>query len=218
MIDVIAGLSRRAPLLVLIEDAHWIDPTTEEWIGLAVDGLRDARVLMLVTCRPEYVPSWGNPVNSTRLTMNRLSHRQSAALIGSVAGKALPMEVIDEIIRKTDGVPLFVEELTKTVLASALVEDTPDGLPAARSSADAGDSFDVAGFADGAAGPAGARQGDRAGRQPPSGAISATGCSREVLQMPAAAGSTRRWTSCCARSWSFRRGTPADAGYASSMR
>lgn len=127
-IDVIGGVSRRAPLLMLIEDAHWIDPTTEEWIGLAVDGLREARVLMLLTCRPQYVPSWGNPVNSTRLTMNRLSHRQSAALIETVtAGKSLPVEVVDEIIRKTDGVPLFVEELTKTVLASALVEDTPGG-------------------------------------------------------------------------------------------
>lgn len=128
VIDVIGSVSLRAPLLMLIEDAHWIDPTTEEWIGLAVDGLRDARVLMLVTCRPQYLPSWGNPVNSTRLTMNRLSHRQSAALIETVtAGKALPLELIDEIIRKTDGVPLFVEELTKTVLASALVEDTPAG-------------------------------------------------------------------------------------------
>jgi class 3 adenylate cyclase/tetratricopeptide (TPR) repeat protein len=128
VIEVIGGVSLRAPLLMLIEDAHWIDPTTEEWIGLAVDGLRDARVLMLVTCRPQYLPSWGNPVNSTRLTMNRLSHRQSAALIETVtAGKPLPPELIDEIIRKTDGVPLFVEELTKTVLASALVEDTPAG-------------------------------------------------------------------------------------------
>ena len=127
-IDVVRGLSLRAPLLVLIEDAHWIDPTTDEWVGLAVDGLRDARVLMLLTCRPQYLPSWGNPVNSTRLTMNRLSHRQSAALIGSVTGgKPLPAELVDEIIRKTDGVPLFVEELTKTVLASALVEDTPAG-------------------------------------------------------------------------------------------
>jgi tetratricopeptide (TPR) repeat protein len=113
---------------MLIEDAHWIDPTTEEWVGLALDGLRDSRVLMLLTCRPQYVPSWGNPVNSTRLTMNRLSHRQAAALVESVtAGKSLPAEVIDEIIRKTDGVPLFVEELTKTVLVSALVEETPGG-------------------------------------------------------------------------------------------
>ncbi|MBT2321863.1 AAA family ATPase [Variovorax paradoxus] len=128
VIDVIHAVSLRSPLLVLIEDAHWIDPTTEEWIGQAVDGLRDARVLMLLTCRPQYVPPWGNAANSTRLTMNRLSHRQSAALIETVTGgKPLPVEVIDEIIRKTDGVPLFVEELTKTVLASALVEDTPTG-------------------------------------------------------------------------------------------
>jgi tetratricopeptide (TPR) repeat protein len=127
-IEVLGGIALKAPLLVVIEDAHWIDPTTEEWIGLAVDGLREARVLMLLTCRPHYLPSWGNPVNSTRLTMSRLSHRQSAALVESVtAGKSLPAEVIEEIIRKTDGVPLFVEELTKTVLASALVEDTPAG-------------------------------------------------------------------------------------------
>ena len=115
-------------MLLIVEDAHWIDPTTEEWIGQAVDRLRDARVLMVITSRPEYVPSLGSPLNATCLTMNRLSQRQSAALIGSVSGgKPLPAEATKEIIRKTDGVPLFIEELTKTVLASEFVEDTPTG-------------------------------------------------------------------------------------------
>jgi len=117
LVEIVLGFSRRAPVLLMIEDAHWIDPTTEEWVGKAIDQLRDARVLILITARPEYVPSWGSPLNLTRLTVNRLSQRQAAALIESVAdGKPLPSDSVDEIIRKTDGVPLFIEEVTKTVL------------------------------------------------------------------------------------------------------
>jgi len=128
LVDGVAGLAARQPVLLLLEDAHWIDPTTEELLGQAIEQLREARVLILVTCRPEYAPSWGNPAHLTRLTLNRLGLRQSAALIRSVAhGKALPAAVVDEIVRKTDGIALFVEELTKTVLESGLLRETPAG-------------------------------------------------------------------------------------------
>ncbi len=125
LIDGVAGLAARQPVLLLLEDAHWIDPTTEELLGQAIDRLREARVLILVTCRPEYAPSWGNPSHLTRLALNRLGQRQSAALICSVArGKLLPAAVVDEIVRKTDGIALFVEELTKTVIESGLLRET----------------------------------------------------------------------------------------------
>ena len=128
LIDGVAGLAARQPVLLLLEDAHWIDPTTEELLGQAIERLRDARVLILVTCRPEYAPSWGNPAHLTRLALNRLGQRQSAALIRSVArGKPLPAAVVDEIVRKTDGIALFVEELTKTVIESGLLRETVAG-------------------------------------------------------------------------------------------
>ena len=128
LVEMLRQLSLQQPVLMLVEDAHWIDPTTEELIALAVDQLRDSRVLTMITCRPEYSPSWGSPAQWTRLTLIRLGQRQCAALIDAVAlGKALPAEVQAEIIRKTDGVPLFVEELTKTVLQSGLLEETAEG-------------------------------------------------------------------------------------------
>lgn len=127
LVDLFLGLAAKRPLLLLVEDAHWIDPTTEELLQQAMERMRDARVLMLITCRPEYVPSWGNPAGLMRLVLNRLGQKQSAGLIGSVVGgKALPEEVIRQIVKKTDGVPLFIEELTKTVLESGLLRETAD--------------------------------------------------------------------------------------------
>ena len=112
------------------------------------------------------MPPWGTPSHLTRLTLNRLGQRQCAELVGAVTGgRALPPEVLDEIIAKTDGIPLFVEELTKTVLQSGLLEADDDGYRAARAAAGAGDPVDAAGFADGAARPAGAGQGSGAGRR-----------------------------------------------------
>jgi len=128
LIDLLQRLSRQKPVLFLVEDAHWIDPSTEEFIGQVAQRVSDMRVLLLVTCRLEYTPSWGGASQLTRYSLNRLSHRQCTALVNALtAGKALPAEVLTEIIRKTDGIPLFVEELTKTVLQSGLLEDTPSG-------------------------------------------------------------------------------------------
>ena len=128
LVELMRDLARQQPVLLLVEDAHWIDPTTEELIALLIDQLPDSRLLTLITCRPEYSPTLGNPAHLTKLNLIRLSQRQCAALIDAVAlGKKLPGEVQSEVIRKTDGVPLFVEELTKTVLGSGLLEETPSG-------------------------------------------------------------------------------------------
>ncbi|HEX7438623.1 MAG TPA: adenylate/guanylate cyclase domain-containing protein, partial [Caldimonas sp.] len=127
-IELLRALARQVPVLMLVEDAHWIDPTTEQLCGMAVELSRDTRLLVLVTARPEYAPPWGTPPNLTRLALNRLGQRQCVELIEAVtAGRPLPAEVLAEIIAKTDGIPLFVEELTKTVLQSGLLEDTPQG-------------------------------------------------------------------------------------------
>ena len=128
LIDLLQRLSEEQPVLFLVEDAHWIDPSTEELIGQVAERVRDARVLLVVTCRPEYVPSWSGASQLTHHSLSRLSHKQCMALVSAVAaGKALPAEVLAEIIRKTDGIPLFIEELTKTVVQSGLLEDTPSG-------------------------------------------------------------------------------------------
>ena len=128
LVDRVHSLGKRQPVLLLVEDAHWIDPTTEELLTLAIEGLRRSRVLVLVTCRPEYAPSWGNPTQLTRLQLSRLGQRNCAALVNSVAGaKTLPADVIEQIVAKTDGIPLFVEELTKTVIESGLLAETPTG-------------------------------------------------------------------------------------------
>jgi class 3 adenylate cyclase/tetratricopeptide (TPR) repeat protein len=130
LLELLQRLCERQPVLFLVEDAHWIDPSTEEFIAQVAQRVNDKRVLLLVTCRPEYTPSWGNASQLTRHSLNRLSNKQCTALVNALtAGKALPAEVLAEIIRKTDGIPLFVEELTKTVLASGLLEDAPSGYP-----------------------------------------------------------------------------------------
>ena len=127
LIELLHQLSARQPVLFLVEDAHWIDPTTDELIGQIAQQLPRQRLLLLVTCRPEYAPGWGGTAQLTRLSLDRLSQPQCTDLISAVAGHELPGEVLAEIIRKTDGIPLFVEELTKMVLQSGLLEETAEG-------------------------------------------------------------------------------------------
>ena len=125
--DLLLVPARDQPLCILVEDAHWIDPTTQELLGLLIDRLGDRRVLLLITYRPEFTPPWAAPANLTRLAMNRLSPRACAVLIGEIAsGKTLPQEVLRQIVAKADGVPLFAEELTKTVLESGLLKEDTD--------------------------------------------------------------------------------------------
>jgi class 3 adenylate cyclase/predicted ATPase len=111
------GLARRQPVLMVFEDAHWIDPTSRELLDLTVERIRSLPALLIVTFRPEFQPPWTGQAQVTMLALNRLDRRDRTALVVQIAGgKALPDGVIDQIAERTDGVPLFVEELTKSVL------------------------------------------------------------------------------------------------------
>jgi DNA-binding winged helix-turn-helix (wHTH) protein/tetratricopeptide (TPR) repeat protein len=119
LLQQLKGLARRRPLLVVFEDAHWIDPTSLELLDLTVEQIVDLPVLLLVTFRPEFHPPWIGQTHVTSLTLNRLSAREGIALIDGIVGqKSLSTALIDEITERTDGVPLFIEELTKAVLES----------------------------------------------------------------------------------------------------
>jgi class 3 adenylate cyclase/predicted ATPase len=124
LVDQVLGIASRQPTLMLLEDVHWIDPTTLEAVGPVIDRIQDANVLLVVTYRPEFHPSWSGYGHITTLMLSRLPRRQGQALVANVTGgKPLPAEVLSQIVAKTDGVPLFVEELTKTVLESGAVEE-----------------------------------------------------------------------------------------------
>src|SRR5262245_59958009 len=110
-----------------MEDLHWIDPTTLELLTLLVDQGPTARILALWTFRPDFSPPWTGRSHLTHVTLPRLPRRQAAEVIRQVAhGKALPAAVVAQIVAKTDGVPLFVEELTKMVLESDLLQERED--------------------------------------------------------------------------------------------
>jgi class 3 adenylate cyclase/predicted ATPase len=124
LVDQLAALAAQQPVLALCEDVHWIDPSTLELLGLVVERIRHLPVLALITFRPEFQPPWTGQAHVTSLTMSRLGRRQGADLVARVTGdKPLPAEIIEQIVARTDGVPLFVEELTKTVLESGLLTD-----------------------------------------------------------------------------------------------
>ena len=121
------GLATRNPVLVLVEDMHWMDPTSRESFELIVDRVATLPVLMVVTFRPEFLSPWVGRPHVTLLSLNRLTPRQRAEMIGRVTGgKALPKEIADQIIERTDGVPLFIEELTKAVVESGMLTDAGD--------------------------------------------------------------------------------------------
>jgi class 3 adenylate cyclase len=110
-------LARSSPVLMILEDAHWGDPTSLEAFGRTVDQIARFRVLLIVTFRPEFEAPWVGQPHVTALALNRLEHRNVAALIDRVVGnKPLPADIRKDIIERTDGIPLFVEEMTKAVL------------------------------------------------------------------------------------------------------
>ncbi|MBI3797980.1 MAG: AAA family ATPase [Deltaproteobacteria bacterium] len=109
------------------EDLHWADPSTLEFLSVLLDHAPTSRILALLTFRPEFTPRWGNPSHLSQLTLSRLGRAQIEAMVERVTGgKALPPEVVQQIVAKTDGVPLFVEELTKTVVESGLLTAVND--------------------------------------------------------------------------------------------
>jgi predicted ATPase len=127
LIRQLDGLAREQPVVVVFEDVHWIDPTSLELLDLTVDHIRSLPVLLIVTFRPEFQPPWTGQERVSTLALSRLDRRERTVLIEQIAGgKALPEEVVAQITERTDGVPLFVEELTKNVLESGLLREEAD--------------------------------------------------------------------------------------------
>ena len=121
LVSQISCLCRQRPVLMVFEDVHWADPSSLELLNLTIDEAQQARVMVLITFRPEFTAPWGHHSHVTSLTLNRFTRKLAAAMVDEVAGGAqLPDTVRDQIVTKTDGIPLFVEEMTKVVMESAL--------------------------------------------------------------------------------------------------
>ena len=112
----VVGLTRQQPVLMIFEDAHWADPTSLEAFGRAVDRTKTLAVLLIVTFRPEFNAPWAGRSHVTTLTLNRLGEREAAAMIAALSGTRSSRRSEAEIVERTDGIPLFVEEMTKAVL------------------------------------------------------------------------------------------------------
>jgi class 3 adenylate cyclase/predicted ATPase len=127
LLAMVLELAAQQPVLFIVEDLHWIDPSTLEFLTLLVDQGPTARLFTLCTCRPEFRAPWGTRAHLTPVTLNRLPRHPVETLVVRVAGdKALPSAVVQQVVAKTDGVPLFVEELTKMVLESGLLREEDD--------------------------------------------------------------------------------------------
>ncbi len=119
LLDQIEALARRKPMLLVFEDAHWVDPTSIELLDLLTERIRRLPVLGLITFRPEFEAPWAGLPNTSTIALERLSAQHTQAMVESLAeGQGLSKEVLGQIVAKTDGVPLFVEELTKNVVES----------------------------------------------------------------------------------------------------
>ncbi len=114
LVDLTEATARKQPSVMLYEDLHWADPTTLEVLDLLIDRVRAIPLLIVLTHRPEFQPKWGSHGHVTALNLSKLTRAQSGAIVSKLAsGKALPADLLDQILNKTDGVPLYVEELTK---------------------------------------------------------------------------------------------------------
>jgi class 3 adenylate cyclase len=121
LIRQLGGLARQQPVVMVLEDAHWIDPTSRELLDLTIERVRNLPVLLIVTFRPEFQSPWTGQPQVTMLALNRLDRNDRTTFIEQIAGSAaLPDGVIDQIADRTDGVPLFIEELTKSVLETGV--------------------------------------------------------------------------------------------------
>ncbi len=129
LIEQLEALARKKPVLMLVEDAHHLDPTSAELFDQVVDRIRSLPIMLIAASRPEGVVRWNGFPHATFLTLNRLSRAQAASIIaGLTGGKGLPAVVLDQVLSKTEGVPLFVEELTKVVLESGLLHESEGDL------------------------------------------------------------------------------------------
>jgi predicted ATPase len=121
------GVAARLPVLMIFEDAHWIDPTSLELLERMIDRIEGLPVLLIVTARPEFAPPWTGRPHVTVHPLNRLTRREGVAVIERlVGGRSLPKDIVDQIVARTDGVPLFIEELTKAILESDVLRSERD--------------------------------------------------------------------------------------------
>jgi class 3 adenylate cyclase/tetratricopeptide (TPR) repeat protein len=135
LVDTVEAAARRQPTVLLFEDLHWADPTTLETMDLLIHRVRKVPLLVVITHRPEFPSRWSHHGHVSALSLSKLTRAQSSTMVSRLAGgKALPADLFEQILGKTDGVPLFVEELTKSILESAELRD-------------AGDRWDYAGHA-----------------------------------------------------------------------
>jgi predicted ATPase len=114
------------PTLLIVEDLHWVDPTTVEWLSLVIDQIPTTSLCLLMTCRPEFQSPWGSRSYLTQMTLNRLPRAQVAQMVELLADRAIggtpfPTDAMQHLVEKSDGIPLFIEEMTKTVLESAIL-------------------------------------------------------------------------------------------------
>jgi predicted ATPase len=136
LIEQVRNMAARAPVLILFEDVHWSDPTSLELLGRFIETLTNLRVLLVLTARPEFQSPWAASDQVTNLALNRLTRAQSAAIVQALITDCdLPPPVVERMLDTTDGVPLFVEEMTKAVLESA-AQSRPDPKRAASSAYD----------------------------------------------------------------------------------
>ena len=120
-------MAERQPVLVIVEDLHWVDPSTLELLGLLIDQVPTTRLYTVLTCRPTFQPPWGFRTHLTPLALNRLTPPQAEEMVGRMlGGKRLPAAVLQQIVTKTDGIPLFVEEVTKAVVEAGLLTAAQD--------------------------------------------------------------------------------------------
>ncbi len=127
LLEHLDGVAAQGPVLIVFEDAHWIDPTSQDLLNRMVARVTNLPVLLVVTVRPELQPAWVGEPHVTMLPLSRLGRRDSAGIIASVAKhKVLPDEVVQQVLAHTDGVPLFVEELTRTLLEGGLLREATD--------------------------------------------------------------------------------------------
>jgi class 3 adenylate cyclase/energy-coupling factor transporter ATP-binding protein EcfA2 len=124
LVGQLKRLSARQPLMIVFEDLHWIDSASLELLSLAIEQIRSLAILLLATSRPEFAAPWPSHSHVSTVSLRRLSESEGRALVAAVTkGKSLPPEVLGQIVARTDGVPLFIEELTKTVLESGMLRD-----------------------------------------------------------------------------------------------
>ena len=128
LLAMLLETAREQPVLFVMEDLHWADPSALDFLGLLVDQAPTSQLLAMFTFRPEFTPPWGSRAHVTQITLNRLPRRLATDMMARLAGgKNIPEEVVIQVATKSDGVPLFVEELTRMVLESGLLTEVEDG-------------------------------------------------------------------------------------------